>query len=225
MRFASFYRPLRAWTESGSILTLHGGKPVCRWHVGFWWFLLLVLAAIVVGGCGSREDADVGSVSTQEDQLHRGINASVLDLQGVVAILNNGGLTCTGSLIAPQIVLTAAHCVGSALISGCSPTRGYSNISVRIPDPDGDLLNPDNSQIIGVDGIAVHPLYRKVCWGTRLHANCDPDALKKLGPYCNVIRECWNDGAKGFGVHDEHDLALFHLVSAPIGVSPIPVIV
>ncbi|MCL2822383.1 MAG: trypsin-like serine protease [Polyangiaceae bacterium] len=187
---------------------------------------MLVLVAFLLTGCGSRDGADEDGVSTREDQLHRGVNASVADLQGVVHFLNNDNPWCTGSLIAPQFVLAAAHCTEAAIIPGCEPTEGcYSRFSVRIPNPVGDPSVAGNAQIINVDRIDVHPMYRKVCEGTPDHNNCDPATLKELGPYCNVIRECFYRGADCFGQHIEHDLALYHLEHPPVGVKPIPVIV
>ncbi|MCL2825499.1 MAG: trypsin-like serine protease, partial [Polyangiaceae bacterium] len=229
MRFASLFRSsVRARSKPGNVPPDESRESTCQRRVA-WWFFVLVLVAIVAVGCGSR-DNDEGGVAEQGSQLHRGVNASVPDLQGVVAILDNGGPNCTGTLIAPQIVLSSAHCSGRALIPGCTPKySGYSNISVRIPNPEWAPPSPDNAQIIGVDGVVVHPLYRGnstiKCAGSRDHSNCDPDVLATIGPYCNVVQDCFDEGAIAFGQHIEHDLALYHLVSAPVGVTPVPVIV
>ncbi|MDO3398190.1 trypsin-like serine protease, partial [Nocardioides sp. SOB44] len=59
-----------------------------------------------------------------------GVVASIQDLPWQVALLRNGAQICGGIIIAPQIVLTAAHCVVPSVISAVSQLniRSGSNL-------------------------------------------------------------------------------------------------
>jgi len=194
------------------------------------WVIGILAVALVFAGCQTQDDALSESTAARQSELHRGVNAGVADLQGVVNFMHQGNSGCSGVLISPNMVLGSAHCLRGAFGTGCDPWWGQdSDIIVRIPKPEGNPADSGYAQHIRVDGIAVHPLWRggpsRVCKGTPDHQDCSPEVLDTLGPYCNVIRDCFDHGAAGFGVHQEHDLAMFHLASPVVGVKPIPVIV
>ncbi len=66
-----------------------------------YWIAIFILGG-VLGGAAIAQDADLRSLQT-------GVDASPWE---AVGRLNIGGNSfCTGALIAPDIVLTAAHCL------------------------------------------------------------------------------------------------------------------
>jgi hypothetical protein len=75
------------------------------------------LAAAALPSCVA-EDADPVETRSTSAPILQGTAASVGQFPQVVAILNRG--LCTGTLIAPDLVLTAAHCIHPS-------TLGFSN--------------------------------------------------------------------------------------------------
>lgn len=67
-----------------------------------------------------------------------------------IVTLGNGG-KCSGTLIAPNLVLTAGHCVMSADRQSAKPLRGMTFETGEYPGHD--------SQTYEVREVAVHPLY------------------------------------------------------------------
>ncbi len=89
--------------------------------------LLLVLAVVSVGAVGCTDGAgDVtANVGRAGAQIMGGYDDA--DDTGVMA-LSNAGRLCTGSLIAPNVLLTARHCV-SASSSGATVSCGQTTFS------------------------------------------------------------------------------------------------
>jgi uncharacterized protein (TIGR03382 family) len=97
---------------------------------------------LLVAGC-AREPAD--SIGTTEQAIVYGSAASVGQFPTVVGIVvyppasGEGGGLCTGTLVAPDIVLTAAHCVYPALLGHGSQSAVTD--ATRIVVDDVDLNN------------------------------------------------------------------------------------
>lgn len=73
-------------------------------------------------------------VETSRQEIIRGTPASPSQFPTVVAITNNG--LCTGTLIAPDLVLTAAHCVDPATLGLGSQAQVTAATDVHLDDLD-----------------------------------------------------------------------------------------
>src|SRR5215472_17834173 len=82
--------------------------------------LMFTLSAGAVS-CAGKSDAPLGAdVQVDEDPVVRGIPDKGRD-PAVVAIDLDGEGTCSGTLIAPDVVLTARHCVDRTLSGARCP--------------------------------------------------------------------------------------------------------
>nr|AAQ75386.1 trypsinogen [Pediculus humanus]AAQ82537.1 trypsinogen [Pediculus humanus] len=66
--------------------------------------LSLCLVACALG-------ASIPNVQEEEGYIVGGKNTSISEVPYLVAMLNNGNFFCGGSVVAPNLVVTAAHCV------------------------------------------------------------------------------------------------------------------
>ena len=103
------------------------------------YLLSLGLAALLVSGCGdASERADMDwAVHQSSSEIKDGYSDP--DTTSVVGIASNGGQgfgICTGTLISPNVVLTAQHCVSPTL----NDTQG---VDCRQTRP-GELFAPDS---------------------------------------------------------------------------------
>jgi secreted trypsin-like serine protease len=99
---------------------------------------------VVAVGCGSGED-DSGADLTRDEPIVGGTRTS--QFESVGALVVDGQMHCTGTLIRPNEVLTAGHCV-----DGVDLTRMEFRLGRSIHEP---------SRIIRVTGSDLHPQYRR----------------------------------------------------------------
>ncbi|KAL4899966.1 hypothetical protein BDW74DRAFT_183282 [Aspergillus multicolor] len=76
-----------------------------------------------------------------------GTEVSILDYPYQVALLSRGACTCGGSIISPTHIITAAHCVRSALTE--------NRLSIRA----GSSFHNAGGVVVNVSSIAIHPQY------------------------------------------------------------------
>src|SRR3954454_23844106 len=72
----------------------------------------------------------------------------------VVAVGNVEGTYCGGTLIAPNVVLTAAYC-----ITGEPTALQHLRVLVGSPRLRSDLATPDGIHVLGVTAVYVHPKF------------------------------------------------------------------
>tara|TARA_R110002073_G_scaffold303128_1_gene471129 strand:- start:85328 stop:86491 length:1164 start_codon:yes stop_codon:yes gene_type:complete len=98
--------------------------------------------------------AETDAVGSANQPIIGGTARSAGDFPTTVAI-SNGGL-CTGTLIAPDLILTAAHCITPALLGANSQAQVTSQTQVLI-DADS-VFNDSGSRIQAADTIP-HPSF------------------------------------------------------------------
>lgn len=190
-------------------------------------FLICVLWGCGLAGCSEARSIDVHT-GHLASALDNGLPAGIPDLLAVARFETGSGV-CTGTLIAPQVVLTAAHCI-TRWAQGCD-FWAPGNLNVVFADEHG---NPGGAgaQTVPVLGFQAHPeaFGERVfsCLDQDVEAECGEgdDLRTEVGTLCALydIPDCvgW---ARGYGMRWEHDLALLYLEREPEGIDPIPVIV
>lgn len=109
--------------------------------------LVLTAAALLLSCQGEALDSvDTSGLERQQKSIIGGVPDRADP--SVVAVFA-GGL-CTGTLVAPEIVLTAAHCVGDAIVSGNTNSGG-----VRFGDGDSPWIDS-----IDIVDMSMHRLYK-----------------------------------------------------------------
>ena len=83
-------------------------------------FVLLVVSA---AACNPAP-ADGVSVSSTSEAIIQGDAVPDGELPSVIGLLTNAGSVCTGTLIAPKVVLTAAHCIEPNIIKQAIQAQG-----------------------------------------------------------------------------------------------------
>ena len=120
--------------------------------------LRLLAVALVATGCGIPQNEPTGRATSAVTNA-----TSDGDDPGVVAIVGSSGTAeCSGTLIAPHLVLTAGHCTGERVIAGAAAVFGSSTTSpaasipivLAIPHPQFDPASLANDVAILVLGSA-----------------------------------------------------------------------
>jgi len=107
-------------------------------------FLLLVAA-----GCGPSE-IDVREASARDLGIVDGSSADSSEVGATVALADNWGQYCGGTLIAPQVVVTAAHC----LLWQDGPMLPNE---LKVYAGERDLRNVGNNDTYTASALIVHP--------------------------------------------------------------------
>ena len=118
------------------------------------------LLALLATGCVDLDSASqqeektsnktsMNSFSQLQKKIVNGEQAELADLRSTVALLERGGdYFCTGTLIAPRVVLTAAHCLES--ITASEVEVGFKTLTG---------LNVPNDRRVGVTRLISHSDY------------------------------------------------------------------
>lgn len=117
-------------------------------HLRSWAGALLALALPACAGSASDERTGTATASLLGGEETEGDDA-------VVAIVASDAVFCTGTLVGPQLVLTAAHCVEEA-------PRGVLEVAFGARALDGD------GERVVVAAVALHPGYDRAAPGADL---------------------------------------------------------
>jgi hypothetical protein len=94
---------------------------------------LLIVAGALVGGCGSDSDEPVFEIGSASQPIMDGYVDEADKASVYIARLGNGGISaCSGTLITPNLVLTAHHCVAQTS-SGGSVLCGQTTFGPAAP--------------------------------------------------------------------------------------------
>ncbi|HEY1088794.1 MAG TPA: trypsin-like serine protease, partial [Archangium sp.] len=84
---------------------------------------LVVLA--LLAACAQEPDLPVRRLATDTQEIQGGtVDTTSTNVVGIIFNTSQGAGICSGSLIAPNLVLTARHCVGPTNTTQCS-TNGF----------------------------------------------------------------------------------------------------
>lgn len=127
----------------------------------------LVLLSLTAVACGGSPDAATETVGTLASAVQGGMQDTSLSDTFAVGVANKFGGVCSGTLIAPNLVLTARHCVvppsGSEGVTcadkfpaSVAPSTLYVTIDANLFRsknfyPAAEIITPDNDGFCGND--------------------------------------------------------------------------
>lgn len=113
------------------------------------------IGACVALGCAPGTRTRPGeAVAAAAEPIVGGAPATAADIAGTVAIADANGPFCTGTLVAPTVVVTAAHCVAS---DTGQPLMAASALSVIAGALDANA--PPAADVLAVASLAFPPSY------------------------------------------------------------------
>ena len=123
-------------------------------------FLLLCGALMACGGQVGDEFGLDGTTGETDQAIVRGEETSKFDQVVMLQITRNTGITrCSGSYIAPRLMLTAAHCIGSGVVPQLSYVY-FGDGQAPSSDSWPEIPPPGQpSDLAGVESVRVHPDY------------------------------------------------------------------
>ncbi|XP_055591130.1 CUB and peptidase domain-containing protein 2-like [Uranotaenia lowii] len=133
--------------------TIHSSANTWKWddkiprsssmsEIGIWTCLLLLL----VVARRSIESANVEPEVTKDNRIVGGVQINIEDVPYQVALLEYETFTCGGSIIRPDVVLTAAHCLKRSVAKFVQVRAGSSD-------------RKHGGQVLNTEQIIVHPQY------------------------------------------------------------------
>ncbi|TCP56221.1 chymotrypsin [Tamaricihabitans halophyticus] len=114
-------------------------------------------AAVLLAGMGTVSAAQAESAAPPADNtpfIVGGEDANIADHPFTVALTTNGSQFCGGSIVAPNKVVTAAHCVPDAQPDAVQVVSGRTTMST------------DEGTVTDVSDIWVHPDFQNVTTGS-----------------------------------------------------------
>src|SRR5688572_5146905 len=118
-------------------------------------FIKLTVSVLLLSACqtqlASQQDAILGGQLVVDSQ----------DFPTVVALVNNFGGLCTCTLIAPRVVLTAAHCVDPVVLGVDSEEQVAQATHVVLDSTDAFAPFSDDGEgrVIGATKTVMHPAF------------------------------------------------------------------
>ena len=181
-------------------------------HSQLKWAVVLGASALLFSACGSQDSAP-GS----ELDIYGGSKVEQGKWRSAVAITNNGTMFCSGTVVNPRLVITAAHCVRTirnARVLGVYVGLGKEGGSVRqVTAVEKFAYSPRYSQnTAGWNDIA----YLKLATDINVAPENIPQILTDKDEMAEILAVGKSVRLVGYGVRDDRGFGLKYEVEAPI---------
>lgn len=119
------------------------------------WLLLLPVLILAFLSSTSLAQKNASFSTVRRKRIVGGERSSIADAPFVVQLIRGDSVKCTGSIIASDVIITAAHCTKDSVDSVVYGTcRKYSRSNSR-----GTFFNHNNVKMVKVLRTHVHPSY------------------------------------------------------------------